>query len=70
MLGEESTRQEAIKTDAQGFMENEVAAKKGGKAAGKALDAYEKETGLEVVTDQNYLKQIEQTKQNKHLKKG
>jgi hypothetical protein len=39
MLGEESTRQEAIKTDAQGFMENEVAAKKGGKAAGKALNA-------------------------------
>ncbi len=65
MLGEEGTRKEAIDSDAQGLVENEQAAKKGGKAAGKALDAYEEETNKKVVTDQNYLNQIESAKQKK-----
>ncbi len=68
MLGEEGTKQETIKSDAKGFMENEKAAKKGGKAAGKALDAFEKETGNQVITDQNYLNQIAEAKQKKRLK--
>ncbi|MEZ4961547.1 MAG: Bro-N domain-containing protein [Saprospiraceae bacterium] len=70
MLGEEGTRQEAIKSDAQGFPENKTAAQKGGKAAGKALNAYEAETGKQVVTDENYLKQIEAAKKQKRIKKG
>lgn len=41
MLGEEQTRQEAIKRDAQGFPENKEAAVEGGTAAGNALEAAE-----------------------------
>lgn len=44
MLGETTTRDKAIEKDAQGFDENKDAAIEGGTAAGKALDAYEKET--------------------------
>ncbi len=67
MLGEESTRQDAIDTDAQGFEENKNSAQKGGTAAGKALDAYEDETGKRVVTDQNFKRQIKDAKQSKKL---
>jgi len=45
MLGETTTKNEAVENDAQGFEENKDAATKGGTAAGKALNAYEKETG-------------------------
>ena len=62
MLGEESTRIEAIKADAQGFGENKDAAQKGGKAAGKALDAYEVESGDKVVSAENFKAQIEAAK--------
>lgn len=62
MLGEESTRIEAVKTDAQGFGENKNAAQKGGKAAGKALDAYEAESGEKVVSEENFKAQIEAAK--------
>jgi DNA-damage-inducible protein D len=54
-LGEATTRQLAIKEDAQGFDENKDKAVKGGKAAGKALDFYETETGLKVVSAENFL---------------
>lgn len=62
MLGEESTRIEALKADAQGFGENKNAAQKGGKAAGKALDAYEAESGEKVVSEENFKAQIEAAK--------
>lgn len=68
MLGEEQTRQEAIKDDAQGFEENRDAAIKGGTAAGDALDAFEKRTGDKVVSDQNYKAQIEAAKEKKKIK--
>ena len=58
MLGEEGTRQEAIKKDAQGFEPNREAAIEGGTAAGDALTAYEKRTGDRVVSDQNFKPQI------------
>ncbi len=45
MLGEEQTKQEAIKKDAQGFRENKEAATEGGWATGDALGAFEKRTG-------------------------
>jgi DNA-damage-inducible protein D len=54
-LGEVTTRQLAIKEDAQGFDENIDKAVKGGKAVGKVLDFYETETGLKVVSAENFL---------------
>ncbi len=62
MLGEEGTRIEAIKSDAQGFDPNKDAAVKGGTAAGKALDAFEDSTGSKVVTSENYMQQIAEAK--------
>ncbi|MFN0035710.1 MAG: Bro-N domain-containing protein [Saprospiraceae bacterium] len=68
MLGEEQTKQEAISSDAQGFPENKDAAQKGGRAAGKALNAFEGETGKKVVTEANFKQQIaEAKKQGKQL---
>jgi hypothetical protein len=68
-LGEESTRREAIKKDAQGFEENKGAAIEGGAAAGDALKAYEQRTGDKVVTRQNFKGQIAEAKK-KALGKG
>ncbi len=65
MLGEEQTKQEAISSDAQGFPENKEAAKKGGRAAGKALNAFEDETGKKVVTQANFKQQIAEAKKLK-----
>jgi hypothetical protein len=61
-LGEESTRREAIKKDAQGFEENKGAAIEGGAAAGDALKAYEQRTGDKVITSQNFKGQIAEAK--------
>lgn len=58
MLGEETTREEAIATDAQGFHENREAAIKAGTSVGETLDTYEKNTGRKVVSDGNFLGQI------------
>ncbi len=65
MLGEEQTKQEAIKQDAKGFQENRKAAKDGGEAAGKALKAFEKSTNTKVVTDANFKAQIEAAKEER-----
>ena len=62
MLGEESTKKQAQSDDAKGFEENQKAALKAGKAAGDALDAFEKTSGQKVVTPDNFLKQIEEAK--------
>lgn len=67
MLGEEQTKQEAIKRDAQGFPENKLAASEGGEAAGDARKAFEKRTGDEVVTDKNFKQQIAEAKKQKIL---
>jgi hypothetical protein len=69
MLGEEGTRQNAIKKDAQGFEENRGSAIEGGTAAGKALGAYEESTGDKVVTNRNFKKQIEEAKK-KSIEEG
>ena len=55
MLGEASTTEIARNTDAQGFLENKVVAKKGGAIAGDARKALELESGQKIVTDKNYL---------------
>ncbi len=60
MLGEESTRSMAVKTDAQGFEENREAALRGGTAAGGALKRYEALSGESVVSSENFLNQIKE----------
>lgn len=67
MLGETQTRIEAVNKDAQGFVENKEAAKKGGRAAGKALDAFEKESQQKVIKSSNFKDQIKQAKEQKKL---
>lgn len=62
MLGEAGTRDQAKEDDAQGFEENKQAAVKGGTSAGKALDAFEQQSGKEITTSDNFLKQIEEAK--------
>lgn len=60
-LGEELTRKETIKEDAQGFDENKTAAHKGGNMAGKARQLIETEQGEAVVSKDNYLKPLKGT---------
>ena len=55
MLGEASTTEITRETDAKGFEKNRNAARKGGKIAGDARMALEKETGKKVISKQNYL---------------
>lgn len=55
MLGEASTTEIAVHTDAQGFTQNKIAAHKGGKVAGNARQNLELETGKKVVTKNNYV---------------
>ena len=69
MLGEASTTKIARKKDAQGFVENQKAAKEGGFVAGVARKELESKTGDKVVSEENYLhlnekkkKQIEEKK--------
>ncbi len=54
-LGEEVTRQIAIKDDAQGFLENQDSAILGGTFAGNARHRLEKERGIKVVSTDNFL---------------
>lgn len=62
MLGEASTTEITRKNDAKEFSENKTAALKGGKIAGDARVALEKETGKKVVSKNNYLKLTEKKK--------
>jgi hypothetical protein len=55
MLGEASTTKIARKRDAQGFVENKDAARRGGEIAGVARRKLEYETGEKVVSSDNYL---------------
>ena len=55
MLGEASTTENARRSDALGFDENQTSAKEGGKIAGNARKALEAKTGKKVVSKGNYL---------------
>lgn len=55
MLGEASTKEIAVNTDALGFEENKRAAKAGGKIAGDARKQLEIKSGKRVVTTDNFL---------------
>ena len=65
MLGEASTTEIVRKQDSQGFTENKVAARKGGRIAGEAREKLEIETGTNVVTTENYLIEPESGKRLK-----
>ncbi len=62
MLGEAATTEIARKQDIQGFGENKVAARKGGRIAGEAREKLENETGEKVVSPENYLSEPESRK--------
>ncbi len=62
MLGEASTTEIAKNKDAEGFVENKTAAKKGGKIAGDARKNLEIESGKNVTSDENYLEKPESVK--------
>ena len=68
MLGEAATTEIARKRDAQGFGENKVAARKGGRIAGDAREKLEDETGDKVVSPENYLTEPESRKRLKGKK--
>ena len=65
MLGEASTTKIARGKDAQGFIENKGAAKKGGKIAGDARKNLEIESGEKVTTPENYLDEPESLKRKR-----
>ncbi|MFH1916007.1 MAG: Bro-N domain-containing protein [Nanoarchaeota archaeon] len=69
MLGEASTTKIARGKDAKGFVENKVAAKKGGKIAGDARKNLEVESGGKVVTSENYLDEPERAKRKRISKR-
>ncbi len=58
-LSEEATRALSVEQNAQGFMDNQDMAQKGGTAAGNARRNFEKETGLKVVSPENFLNLLE-----------
>ena len=62
MLGEASTTRIAIDKDAQGFIENKEAAKKGGTVAGVARKELEQQSVRKVSTPENYLSEHEKKK--------
>jgi len=70
MLGEEVTRNLATSEDAQGFDENRTVARQGGKLAGDARKKVEKDQRVKVVSDQNFLKQIQEATENQPLPIG
>jgi len=62
MLGEAATTEITRNRDAQGFVENKMAAVEGGEVAGKARKHLESKTGKRIVSRQNYLQQPEDKK--------
>ena len=69
MLGEAGTTKIARGKDAQGFVENKVAAKKGGKIAGDARKNLEVASGGKVVSSENYLDEPERVKRKRIARK-
>ena len=55
ILGEAATTEITRQENAQGFTENQIAARKGGRIAGNARRELESETGKPVVSETNYL---------------
>ena len=68
MLGEETTRQLAIRDNAQGFNQNSEAAIGGGNLAARARADFEKTTGNKVITAANFT-QLDKPDEKLGLKK-
>ncbi len=66
-FSEEATRQIAIRDNSKGYNENHEAAQLGSKIGGDARQNFEKNTGLKVVSSDNFLNQIENAEKNKPL---
>ena len=54
-IGEEATRLYAINDNAQGFNQNYESAQSGGNAAGRALQAFEADKKIKVISTENFL---------------
>ena len=67
MLGEAATTEIARNRDAQGFPQNQTAARNGGSVAGNARHELEKQSGRRVVTGENYLSLTQSVKKAKRL---
>jgi len=65
MLGEASTTKITRDRNAKGFIENKIAAQKGGEIAGDARRKLELESGGKVISKENYLATPENTKRIK-----
>lgn len=65
MLGEASTTKITRDRNAKGFIENKIAAQKGGKIAGDARRKLELESGGKVISKENYLTTPENTRRLK-----
>lgn len=61
ILGEAATTEITRKDNAQGFKENQSAARKGGRIAGNARRELEAETGRSVISETNYLENPQST---------
>ncbi len=62
MLGERVSTEITRKEDAQGFVENKAAAKRGGRVAGNARKETEKELSRPITSAENYLSEPEKRK--------
>lgn len=69
MLGEKVSTEITKKEDKQGFIEVKDAAKRGGKVAGNARKETEQELNQQVISQKNFLKESENIKMKKTLKK-
>jgi hypothetical protein len=69
MLGEAATTEITRVRDADGFVENQEAARQGGGVAGKARKELEDRTGKKIVSSQNYLPEPAKRKIAKRVKK-
>lgn len=65
MLGEASTKEIVVNTHPEGFEENKIAAKEGGKIAGDARKKLEIKSGKKVVSHDNFLPTKKQIKKLK-----
>lgn len=62
MLGEASTKEIVVNTNPIGFLQNQKAAKAGGKIAGDARKQLEIKSGKKVVSEENYLPEFKKKK--------
>ena len=68
MLGEAATTEIARNRDAQGFPQNQHAARSGGNVAGNARRELEKKSGRKVVSSENYLALTQKVKKARQIK--